>query len=257
MLMISPEWKSVALSLSKGPGFPLRSAAGFAFSVRFRYLFMVIDLHTHSLLSDGELLPFELVRRAEVKGLSAIAITDHVDSSNIDFLVPRIVLAVGKLRKHVDIDVIAGAEITHAPPALIAELVIEARGLGAELVLVHGETTVEPVAPGTNRAAIEAGCDILTHPGLIAEEDVAHAAAKGVALEITARKGHSLTNGHVAALAARHGARLVVNTDAHSPSDLIDKETAMKVLLGAGVHPGGVDPVFAASEAIVRKILGG
>lgn len=218
---------------------------------------MVIDLHTHSLLSDGELLPFELVRRAEAKGLRAIAITDHVDSSNIDFVVPRIVLAVGKLRRQVNIDVVAGAEITHAPPALIAELVAEARGLGAELVLVHGETIVEPVTPGTNHAAIEAGCDILTHPGLIAEDDVALAAARGVALEITARKGHSLTNGHVAALAARHGATLVVNTDAHAPSDLIDREAAMKVLLGAGVHPGGVDRVLAASEDIVRKILGG
>jgi putative hydrolase len=218
---------------------------------------MVIDLHTHSLLSDGELLPFELVRRAEAKGLRAIAITDHVDSSNVDFVVPRIVLAVGKLRRQVNIDVVAGAEITHAPPALIAELVAEARGLGAELVLVHGETIVEPVTPGTNHAAIEAGCDILTHPGLIAEDDVALAAARGVALEITARKGHSLTNGHVAALAARHGATLVVNTDAHAPSDLIDREAAMKVLLGAGVHPGGVDRVLAASEDIVRKILGG
>jgi putative hydrolase len=218
---------------------------------------MVIDLHTHSLLSDGELLPFELVRRAEAKGLRAIAITDHVDSSNVDFVVPRIVLAVGKLRRQVNIDVVAGAEITHAPPALIAELVAEARGLGAELVLVHGETIVEPVTPGTNHAAIEAGCDILTHPGLIAEDDVALAAARGVALEITARKGHSLTNGHVAALAAKHGATLVVNTDAHAPSDLIDREAAMKVLLGAGVHPGGVDRVLAASEDIVRKILGG
>lgn len=218
---------------------------------------MVIDLHTHSLLSDGELLPFELVRRAEAKGLRAIAITDHVDSSNVDFVVPRIVLAVGKLRRQVNIDVVAGAEITHAPPALIAELVAEARGLGAELVLVHGETIVEPVTPGTNHAAIEAGCDILTHPGLIAEDDVALAAARGVALEITARKGHSLTNGHVAALAAKHGATLVVNTDAHAPSDLMDREAAMKVLLGAGVHPGGVDRVLAASEDIVRKILGG
>ena len=41
------------------------------------------DLHTHSLLSDGELLPSELARRYEEKGYKAIAITDHVDFSNI------------------------------------------------------------------------------------------------------------------------------------------------------------------------------
>jgi len=40
------------------------------------------------------------------------------------------------------------------------------------------------------------------------------AAEKGILLEITARKGHSLTNGHVAKLAKKHGAALVLNTEA-------------------------------------------
>ena len=48
----------------------------------------MVDLHTHSLLSDGQLLPSELVRRAEVRGYEAIAITDHVDFSNIDLVNP-------------------------------------------------------------------------------------------------------------------------------------------------------------------------
>jgi predicted metal-dependent phosphoesterase TrpH len=34
----------------------------------------MIDLHTHSFLSDGELLPSELVRRAKVKGYRIIGI---------------------------------------------------------------------------------------------------------------------------------------------------------------------------------------
>ena len=51
----------------------------------------MIDLHTHSLFSDGELLPSELIRRAYITGYTALAITDHVDSSNIDFVIPRIV----------------------------------------------------------------------------------------------------------------------------------------------------------------------
>jgi len=214
-------------------------------------------LHTHSLLSDGELLPFELVRRAEALGLSAIAITDHVDGSNVDLVVPRIARAAKMLSGRVDIGVIAGAEVTHVPPSLIAEKVKEARGLGARIVLVHGETPVEPVAPGTNRAGIEAGCDILTHPGLITGEDALLARERGVALEITARKGHCLANGHVAALAMRYGAKMVVNTDAHSPSDLIDTEGAMRVLLGAGVDAPRVEEVFSTSEELVRKILGG
>jgi histidinol phosphatase-like PHP family hydrolase len=261
--------------------------ATFTFIVRFRYLFRMIDLHTHTLFSDGELLPFELARRAEAKGLRAIAITDHVDASNIDFVpfelarraeakglraiaitdhvdasnidfvVPRILKAVRVLRETVEINVIAGAEITHVPPVLVGKLVAEARGLGAELVLVHGETPVEPVLPGTNRAAIEAGCDILGHPGLITGEEARLAAEKGVALEISARKGHCLSNGHVAAEALKHGAKLVVNTDAHSPADLISREEAVKVLLGAGVDAAHVDAVFAVSQEIMEKVLGG
>ena len=43
-----------------------------------------IDLHTHSIFSDGELLPSELARRADVLGHKALAITDHVDASNIE-----------------------------------------------------------------------------------------------------------------------------------------------------------------------------
>jgi len=43
----------------------------------------MIDLHTHSLLSDGELLPLELARRARVKGYTVLGITDHVDATNI------------------------------------------------------------------------------------------------------------------------------------------------------------------------------
>jgi histidinol phosphatase-like PHP family hydrolase len=234
-----------------------RDGAAFTFGGRFRYLFRVIDLHTHTLFSDGELLPFELARRAEAKGLRAIAITDHVDSSNIDFVVPRILKAVKVLRETVEIDVIAGAELTHVPPVLIGELVAEARSLGAELVLVHGETLVEPVLPGTNRAAIEAGCDILSHPGLITGEEARLAAEKGVALEISARKGHCLSNGHVATKALKHGAKLVVSTDAHSPADLITREEAVKVLLGTGLDAASVDAVFAAAQEIVKKIRGG
>ena len=51
--------------------------------------------------------------------------------------------------------------------SLIAPLSCRARALGAQIVLVHGETIVEPVPPGTNHQAIEAGVDILAHPGLI------------------------------------------------------------------------------------------
>lgn len=216
----------------------------------------MIDLHTHSIFSDGELIPAELIQRAERLGCRALAITDHADNSNLELLVPPLARAVAELNALHSIQTIAGVELTHLPPAMIAPLTARARELGARLVVVHGESPVEPVAGGTNRAAIEAGADILAHPGLITEEEVALAAQKGVALEISARGGHSLGNGRVAALARRHGATLVINTDAHAPRDLIDRQFARRVGLAAGLSEEEVDAAFTASAALASRALG-
>jgi histidinol phosphatase-like PHP family hydrolase len=213
----------------------------------------MIDLHTHSFFSDGELVPSELIRRATAFGYKAIAITDHVDSSNIDLVVPRIVNAIKKIKPYISIDAIPGAEITHVPPQIIPELVKEARHLGAKIVLVHGETIVEPVTPGTNRAAIEANADILAHPGLISEEDLLFAKEKGVTLEITARKGHSLSNGYVAKEAIRFGIPLCINTDAHSPSDLITRDMARTILLSSGIEQNRIESIFDHAKALIEK----
>lgn len=214
----------------------------------------MIDLHTHSLFSDGELVPSELVRRAVVKGYRAIAITDHGDLSNIDHIVPRIAKVAAELSRAWGIRVIPGVELTHVPPADIADMVKEARMLGAKLILCHGETIVEPVSPGTNTAALNSGIDILTHPGMITLEEARLAAGKGIFLEITARKGHSLTNGHVARTALAAGARLLVNTDAHSPGDLITTEEAEKIALGAGLSIDDFHNIVKNAQELVERV---
>ncbi len=195
----------------------------------------LIDLHTHTVFSDGVLIPAELARRAQVAGLTAMAMTDHGDHSNMDFIIPRIRNVARELNGVMPFTVIPGIELTHVPPTLIPDAAKKARDLGAVVVVVHGETIAEPVCPGTNRAAIDSGVDILAHPGLISGKDADMAAAKGVLLEITGRKGHSLTNGHVAAMAIQAGARMVVNSDAHAPGDLMSSEWARQVVLGAGL----------------------
>ena len=43
-----------------------------------------IDLHTHSTKSDGTFSPEELIRYAQAKGLSAIALTDHDTADGIE-----------------------------------------------------------------------------------------------------------------------------------------------------------------------------
>ncbi|MBR5705688.1 MAG: histidinol phosphate phosphatase domain-containing protein [Deltaproteobacteria bacterium] len=213
----------------------------------------MIDLHTHSIFSDGELLPSELVRRAAVLGYRAIAITDHGDFTNFELIIPRLKKAVASLRKH-GIEVLAGIELTHLPPELMAEAVVEARRLGSQIVVCHGETLVEPVPPGTNRAAIEAGVDILAHPGLITEEEVRLAAQKGVALELSTRRGHSLSNGHVARLALQCGAQLVIDTDSHSPGDLTPWAQAERIARGAGLDESQVAAARANSERLLKRL---
>ncbi|MFQ5911645.1 MAG: histidinol phosphate phosphatase domain-containing protein [Nitrospinota bacterium] len=213
----------------------------------------MIDLHTHSFLSDGALIPSELLRRAEHRGIEALAITDHVDASNLDFVVPRLVEVCRACAPHMEIRPIPGAEITHAPPGLISKLAERARELGAAIVIVHGETPAEPVRPGTNRAALEAPIDFLAHPGLITPEEVALAREREIALEITARRGHNAANGHVARLALELGAELVLNTDAHEPADLIDDATARTVLLGAGIAEDRLDSVFKKMQSLANE----
>jgi len=211
----------------------------------------VIDLHTHSIFSDGILVPSELVRRAEVLGIKAIGITDHADASNIDFITPRIVAVCNELNAVNHIKAVPGIELTHIPPSQIGPLAEQARSLGAKIVLVHGETIVEPVIPGTNRAALDADIDILAHPGLISEEEVVIAAEKGIFLEITSRKGHSLTNGHVAKLAQKLGAELIMNSDAHEPSDLITEQQAKEIVLGAGLSQDDFERMQKNAESFL------
>lgn len=216
----------------------------------------MIDLHTHSIFSDGELIPSELARRAFVMGYSAIAITDHADMSNLDFIIPRLVQVCRELIKYTNIIVLPGVELTHNPPEMIPDLAKEARGLGAKIIVVHGETRVEPVSSGTNRAAVESDIDILAHPGIIGIEEAKIARERDIYLELSGRSGHSFTNGHVAKVATEVGARLIFNTDAHSHRDLMGDDMARDLILGSGLSPVQTEEVIKNSERLLKKISG-
>ncbi|MCL2785847.1 MAG: histidinol phosphate phosphatase domain-containing protein [Methanomassiliicoccaceae archaeon] len=195
---------------------------------------MRIDLHTHSILSDGELTPSELVRRAMMLKHDAIAITDHVDMTNVDIVVPAIVKAIELNEDY--IRTIPGVEITHVPPEKMRKVIKRAKELGAQWIVVHGETLSEPVIQGTNlAAATDPDVNLLAHPGLITEDVMRKAADNGVLIEVTGRAWHNITNGHVVNVARSVGAKMIVNSDAHGPNDLMDEATAMKVAMGAGM----------------------
>lgn len=201
-----------------------------------------VDLHTHTFFSDGVLVPSEHVRRALVRGYGAIAITDHADASNMEFLLDALRHFAEQQANDYPLVFVPGIELTHVAPRSIAPLSRRAKALGAALVVVHGETLVEPVAPGTNAAAVACpDVDILAHPGLITLDEARQAAENGIYLEITSRRGHSLANGHVACVAREAGAGLVLNTDTHEPGDMIDQSMARLVAAGAGLNPDEVE----------------
>lgn len=195
----------------------------------------VYDLHTHSTLSDGEMLPIELVRRAAVLGYRTLAIADHVDSGNLSQVIAA-QLPLKELAAAYGVALLAGVEITHVPPSHIPSLARKAKAEGADIVVVHGETVVEPVAPGTNHAACTCSeVDVLAHPGMLTPDVAREAAKRGIAIEITSRAGHNRTNGHVALTGRAAGATIVIDSDAHGPQDLMDAGAREFVARGAGL----------------------
>lgn len=215
----------------------------------------MLDLHIHSLLSDGVLLPTEVARRYEIKGYKLIALTDHVDTSNVDNVIMNTLKVCKDINDCMDIRIIPGVELTHLPPDEFKSMVMYCRSKGIRVILAHGETIVEPVKKETNRKAIEAGVDILAHPGLISEEDAELAKEKGVFLELTSRKGHSLTNGYVVLVAKKTGANLILDNDSHCPTDILTIEELEMIAKGAGLSEEELKIVFKNSMEFAKDLV--
>ena len=66
-----------------------------------------IDLHTHTIHSDGSLTPEELVKKAKEVGLAAIAVTDHENTNGLDTAIE-----IGKI---LGVEIIPAVEITSHP----------------------------------------------------------------------------------------------------------------------------------------------
>jgi putative hydrolase len=217
----------------------------------------MFDFHTHTFLSDGVLSPIELIRRALATGYRAIGVTDHVGLGNLEYVVKTLVTDCAEATNRWDILAIPGVEITHVPKEDIDLVAKTAKELGAKLVTVHGETIVEPVDPGTNEMAVRSkAVDVLAHPGLIGYDQARLAAGNGVFLEVSARKGHSLTNGHVVRTAKAAGALMVLDSDAHEPQDLLNPELTVKIAKGAGLCDQEVHALLEENPRFLLARLG-
>jgi putative hydrolase len=198
---------------------------------------MLFDFHTHSFQSDGVLSPVELIHRAYIQKYAAIAIADHVATGSLKRLIEEISEDCELARKYWNIIAIPAVELTHLPPQAISDTAQRAKELGAWLVVVHGETSVEPVPKGTNLAAVKSPyVDILAHPGYITPEEIAMAQENHIFIELSARRGHCKTNSHVASMCRNTEVKLLVNSDAHSEDDLLTTEQTTKILNDAGIN---------------------
>ena len=211
------------------------------------------DLHCHSLLSDGVLLPSEIAVRYQFLGYKAIAITDHADYSNIELTIKAILKFTRRWPKNSKIKVLPGIELTHLPLEQFKPLAKYARNKGVKIIVGHGETSVEPVIKGTNAAALAADIDILAHPGLMSDTDIKLAKKRGIFLEITSRSGHCDTNSHIAERALKLGAKLIINNDSHAPEDIIGPEQLRSIALRAGLTSEQIDNIYRDVKKILLK----
>ncbi len=211
------------------------------------------NLHAHTFLSDGDLLPSEVAVRYQDKGYKVIAITDHADYSNIKQAAKAIVEFCKRWPKNSQIKVLPGIELTHLPPEQFKPLAALARREGIKIIIAHGETCVEPVAKNTNHSALLADIDILAHPGLISDEDTKLAKERGVFLEVTSRHGHKQTNSYVVKQARKFEAKLILNNDSHCPEDIISPEELIKTGLDSGLTQDEINKIYGDVGIFLAK----
>lgn len=198
---------------------------------------VLLDLHSHSTLSDGTLSIEQMVAAAERRGYDGYAVTDHANGDDPHHLevVSEVRRQIDALRPHTPMMLFAGVELTEFHPAQIGAAAVAARRAGAQVVVVHGECPTLDVPPGTNAAAVRCEeVDILAHPGLLTERDADEATARGIYLELSARQGHCWSNGHVYATARKAGASLLVDSDAHDEAGLLSGPRVAALIRGAG-----------------------
>ena len=210
---------------------------------------------THDLVGDGQTEPGAL---AVVRFVGLVQSCDGFDFSFVKSLTAQ----VRRYSLYADVEAVAGVELRHVPPALIPSAAQQARDEGAALVLVYGETLSDQVAEGTNFAAIDAGADILVHPGLIDEKAAAYAAEKGVALEFTSCPRYALANAHTASMALRFGCPLVRGSAATKAEEMTTRAFWPFVIRGCDVFESEegkgnlAEHLRKSEENLIRKLMG-
>lgn len=216
----------------------------------------MIDLHIHICASSAPqsfgLPAGEALRFAVLNGYRGAGLILRSGELTPPLLAP-LIEDINNLSLHANIEAILGIELVHIPPALLPLAVNNARQAGAGLVLVHGESLMECVEEGTNFAAIEAGADILAHPGLIDEQAAAYAAERGVALELSCAPRHAFANSHIINMAERFGCTLVPGSSAVTQREILPPTLRDRLYQGAGLTREGAIRIQQNAGKLLQK----
>ncbi|MEO8522635.1 MAG: PHP domain-containing protein, partial [Acidobacteriota bacterium] len=217
------------------------------------------DLHMHTTATDGRADAETMARAARASGLEYIAITDHSQAlAMAGGLDEARALAhardVRALNGRIDgLTLLAGIECDIRPDGSmdLAEDCLAA--LDLVVASVHSALSQDP-AQMTERLLAAIACpwvDILAHPtgrlllrrqpyGFDVDRVFAAAAAAGVALEINCQADRLDLDDVHARRARALGARLVIDSDAHSPAALSGVSRGITVARRAWLEAGDV-----------------
>lgn len=212
------------------------------------------DYHTHTTYSDGRGTPAENIKAAAEKGLTEVAITDHGPKSiGTGVAGPETFLAIreevaGLAPRFPEIKVLVGAETAvisrdgrlDLPEDIIEKLDLLIAGLHPYYIpenlgdalyytlpnlVVRLKKSVWEKMRNTNTKALAGAVDgydvsFVSHPNLMmpvdADELARACSRRDTALEVNT--GHHYNKEEIIQAAARQGAKLVINSDAHYPA---------------------------------------
>jgi DNA polymerase (family X) len=228
------------------------------------------DLHCHTSWSDGRATVLEMGLAAKERGYEYLAICDHSPSVRV---VPGVTaddlrrqgeevarangeLAPFRLLRGVECDILGDGSLD-LPDDVLAELDWVTASLHAGQRRPRGELT-KLVTEAMRHPAVRA----LSHPtgrllrhrppnALDLEETIATALETGVALEVNGLPDRLDLKGEHVRLAIQAGAKIVINTDAHSTGGLGNIELA----LGTS-RRGGATAVDVVNTRPLGELLG-
>lgn len=217
------------------------------------------DFHVHISLNSGTttggLLPAEAMQLGRELGYRGLVLTLRADSADLGINVPALARSVQETALYIGIEAVLGLELVHVPPQLLVDRVHEARCKGFAFLIAHGESLADTVAQGTNLAAIEAGVDLLAHPGLLRPEEVQLAAEKKVALELSSCPRHALSNGFLVKTATAHGATLLHGGNIHNRTDMLPAALLPLTYKGAGLDSEGTHEMQRCGQTTMAALI--